>query len=200
MKLEQQLISGTLPSIICSEISQGLFLIAVMLGSGFLQEAVPQVLMTKDAALARFFPGLTVERRTLFLDEEQEAVVKTRARTEVESRIVTYYVARSQTKVEGYAFLETNTVRTMPETFIVVIRPDSTVSGVEILAFHEPADYLPGARWLSTFVGHRLTDGLWVKRDIPNITGATLSSQAITRGVRKAIVLFELVTEKEARP
>jgi hypothetical protein len=87
----------------------------------------------------------------------------------------------------------------MPETFMVFVRPDSTVGGVEILAFHEPRDYLPGARWLSTLLGQRLSDNLWVKRGIPNITGATLSSQAITRGTRKALALFELVAAKETR-
>jgi len=153
--------------------------------------------MTKDAALALFFPGLAVQRQTLFLDEEQVATIQSRAKAVVESRIITYYVARRQEGIEGYAFLETNTVRTMPETFLVVVRPDSTVAGVELLAFHEPTDYLPSARWLSSFVGQELSDRLWVKRDIPNITGATLSSQAITRGVRKAMALFELVAEKE---
>ncbi len=158
-----------------------------------------QVFMTKDEALAGFFPGRSIERKTLFLSEGQKEAIQSRAKSAVESRIVPYYVASGDKGVEGYTFLETNTVRTMPETFMVVIRPDSTVAGVEILAFHEPPDYLPGARWLSSFIGHRLSDDLWVKRDIPNITGATLSSQAITQGVRKAIAIFELVVEKEER-
>jgi hypothetical protein len=179
---------------------RSILFIGVLLAGTPFQDAFPQVLMTKDAALARFFPDCSIERKTLFLSDTQKKLLESRSKAPVESRIITYYIATRQSRPEGYAFLETNTVRTMPETFLVVIRPDTTVGAVEILAFHEPADYLPGARWLSTFIGHRLTDGLWVKREIPNVTGATLSSQAITRGVRKALALFELATETEARP
>ena len=199
MRPERGLTSGTSLSTTCSKLTRVACLTLLMLPGATHQGASSQVLMTTEAALELFFPGLTVERRTLFLDEHQQATVQSRAKAVVESRIITYYVARRQEDIEGYAFLETNTVRTMPETFLVVVRPDSTVAGVEILAFHEPTDYLPGARWLSSFIGQQLSDRLWVKREIPNITGATLSSQAITRGVRKAMALFELVAEKEKR-
>jgi hypothetical protein len=163
----------------------------------FLLPAAGQLFQTKDEALESFFPGRTITRSTIFLTEEQRMEVQSRARVPVESRILTYYTAHGSDGIDGYAFFETDVVRTMPETYMVVIRPDSTVAGVEILAFYEPIDYLPGERWLGFFTGRQLTDELWVKRDIPNITGATLSTRAINQGVRRYLAMFERVVPKE---
>jgi hypothetical protein len=85
----------------------------------------------------------------------------------------------------------------MPETFMAVIRPDSTVGAVEVLAFYEPEDYLPPARWLSLLVDSRLTDELRLNRGVRNISGATLSAQAITNGVRRLLATFEVAIPKE---
>jgi Na+-translocating ferredoxin:NAD+ oxidoreductase RnfG subunit len=62
---------------------------------------------------------------------------------------------------------------------------------VEILAFDEPPDYLPKRAWLGQFSGKRLDDELSVKRGIRGITGATLSSQAVTDAVRRVLAIHE---------
>lgn len=161
------------------------------------QPANAQIFSTKEESLQRTFPGRSVERKTIFLTDAQVEEVRRTARTAVESRVVTYYIARDEHGVAGYVFFDTHTVRTMPETFMVAIRPDSTVAGIEILAFHEPVDYLPDERWLQFFVDRRLTDDLWIKRSIPNITGATLSTRSINEGVRRFLALFESIVPKE---
>lgn len=157
-----------------------------------------QVFLTKDEALKRAFgPSASIERRTVFLTDEQVEQIRKRAKAKVESKIVTYYVGKTDTGVQGYAFFETHVVRTMPATYMVVVSPDATVRGVEILAFYEPEDYLPPARWLNQFDGQRLSDELWVKRSIRNISGATLSAHAITEGSRRILATFEVALQKE---
>ncbi|MDH4070906.1 MAG: FMN-binding protein [Ignavibacteria bacterium] len=156
-----------------------------------------QVFSTRDEAISRLFPGREIHRKTLFLTDPEKRKIEEKAGTALGSKVVSYYIARGEEGVEGYLFFDTHTVRTMPETFMVAIRPDSTVARVEILAFHEPADYLPGERWLELFTGRPLTDDLWVKRAIPNITGATLSTRSINDGVRRFLAVFESAVPKE---
>lgn len=156
-----------------------------------------QVFSTRDEAINRLFPGRTIVRKTLFLTDLEKEAIEQKVGASVESKVVPYYIALGKEGVEGYLFFDTRIVRTMPETFMVAIRPDTTIARVEILAFHEPADYLPGERWLQLFSGRRLTDDLWVKRTIPNITGATLSTRSINDGVRRFLAVFESAVPKE---
>jgi len=160
-----------------------------------------QVYLTQGQALKLAFPGstITVERKTLFLTDEQVKEIQRLAKTKVESKIVTYYAGLSAKGVEGYVFFETNIVRTMPETFMIVVNPDSSVRFVEMLAFYEPPDYLPTKRWFELFGEKELNKDLWVKRGIANVSGATLSSNAITAGVRRALATFEVAVVKERK-
>ncbi len=157
-----------------------------------------QVFMTKDEALKRVFPeGTQIERKTIFLMPQQIQLIESRAKAKVESKVVTYYTGKQRDTVVGYVFFETHVVRTMPETFLLVVSPVGVVQRVEILAFYEPEDYLPPQRWLGLFRGKVLDDDLWVKRGIQAISGATLSAQAITSGVRRLLATFQIAVPKE---
>lgn len=169
-----------------------------IIATGFLfvtigSHAPAQVKLTKDEALRTHFPGSTVERSTAFLTDEQRTTIQRAARANVESKMVTYYVARKEGRVEGTAFFETMTVRTMPATVMVVIDPDTTVRVVELLAFFEPADYEPPKRWLEQFTGARPETDLYLKRGIHAIAGATLTAQTITNGVRRLLATYTTV-------
>jgi len=157
-----------------------------------------QVYLTRDEALKLYFPeALSVERKTVFLTDQQVDLIQSRARAKVESKVLTYYIGRDAAGVQGYAFFETQTVRTMPETYLVVVEPDSSVRAVEVLAFYEPEDYLPPKRWLGLFRNKTLRDDLWLKRGVHNIVGATISAQSITDGVRRILATFEVAVPKE---
>jgi len=88
-------------------------------------------------------------------------------------------------------------VRTQPEAFLVVISPDGQVRDVRMLAFYEPREYLPPERWFEQFRHERLTPELSTRRKIHSIAGATLSSRAVTGGVRRALALFEVLVVED---
>jgi len=157
-----------------------------------------KVYLTLDEALRLHFNHAnSVERRILFLTDEQVKKIQAQAKARVESKLVTYYIARDNKGVNGYAFIETHIVRTMPETFMVILNPDGSVREVEMLAFYEPEDYLPSKRWLALFRDKTLQSDLWLKRGIQNIVGATLSAQCVAEGIRKILALYELAIPKE---
>lgn len=151
------------------------------------------VFMTQPQALAQAFPGARVERRAFVLTEDQAHAVEARARVKLPSRLVAAYAAWRGDTLSGTAFFDARRVRTMPGVFMVVVAPDSTVARVDVLAFHEPPDYRPPARWLGLFGGRRLDQRLWPGRDLRNLSGATLSARAVTESVRLALALYEVV-------
>lgn len=159
--------------------------------------AAARTLLSQKEALDLAFPrGTAMERRTAYLTEEQVRRAQEAGRVKIDSRLWTYYVGTSTQGVAGYAYFETHTVRTMAETFMAVLEPDGSVRFVELLAFLEPDDYKAGPRWLAQFSGKRLDDELMVRRGIRNITGASLTSQALTDGVRRVLAVHSVLHPK----
>ena len=154
------------------------------------------VFLAKDEALALAFPGNErVEERVVILTDAQKAEVERRARAPLESQLWTIYVGWKSGAVQGYAVIDSHTVRTLPETFMAVVDPTGKLQRVEVLAFHEPPEYKPTERWIDQFKGRALDDDVKIGGGIQGITGATLSAQAMTAGVRRALALIAVATE-----
>ena len=93
----------------------------------------------------------------------------------------------------GFAIFDTHVVRTLPETFLAVLTPQGTVAATHLLAFYEPSEYAPPDRWLAQFTGVGLSDELRVGRGIVGITGSTLTSEAVTGGIRRALAIYNVL-------
>ncbi|MBI2790185.1 MAG: FMN-binding protein [Elusimicrobia bacterium] len=172
-------------------------LIAAVLAGAALLGAVParaRVLMTQKDALAIAFPGAAPERRTAFLTDAQARAVETAARARLPSKVWTYYVAGSTT-----AYFESHLVRTMNETVMVVVGAGGEVRFVEILSFVEPDEYMASKRWLDQLAGRRLDDELALRRGLRNIAGASLTAEAVTRAVRRALAVHQVLNAKPAK-
>ena len=150
--------------------------------------------MTQKDALAVAFPGAAPERRTAFLTAAQARSVEEAARAKLESKVWTYYVAGSTT-----AYFESHLVRTMNETVMIVVDGNGAVRFVEILSFIEPDEYLASKRWLGQFPGRKLDDDLALRRGLRNISGASLTAEAVTRSVRRALAVHQVLNAKPAK-
>ena len=172
-------------------------LLAILLCALFAPPAEAVVYMTKDQALREAFGQAEVKRKSFILDDTQVQAVQKRANAKLESKIVAAYVATVGDSLVGTAFFDTRNIRTMPGVFMIVVAPDRTIREIEVLAFHEPTDYEPSERWLAQFDDRPLEDDLWPKRDIRNISGATLTARAVTESARLALAMFEVLVEPE---
>ena len=77
-------------------------------------------------------------------------------------------------------------------TFVVGVTPAGEVAGAAVMTYREPyGGEVRSRRFLRQYEGKGIEDPLVPSRDIRNITGATLSAQAIGRGVKKAIAVIE---------
>jgi Na+-translocating ferredoxin:NAD+ oxidoreductase RnfG subunit len=175
-------------------LSRATLLLAAIFAASQTALALP-VYSSRDQALARAFPPpATVERKTYFLTEAERESASRLAKARIESSLVVAYVGRGPKGILGTAYFDTHTVRTMPETILVTVKPDGSVGGVEVLAFGEPEDYLPRPRWLGLFGGKRLEPNLAVGRGLAHVTGATLTTRAITEAVRRVLAIHTVVS------
>jgi len=169
--------------------------IAVSALAGAVVHAAP-VYSSREEALSRAFPApAAIERKTHFLTDAQRDRASRAARAKVDSNLVVAYVGRTGKGILGTAYFDTHTVRTMPETLLVVVRPDGTLGGIEVVAFGEPEDYLPRRRWLTLFRGRRLDPDLAVGRGLAHVTGATLTTRSIADAARRVLAIHAVISE-----
>jgi len=155
--------------------------------------APAKVLLSQEEALKLAFAGAPAERRTAYLTDDEAARAAAAAGSELPSRVVVYYTGGADPNAPELAFFDTHLVRTLPETVMIVVEASGKVRRVDILSFDEPVDYLPSPRWLEQFAGRPLSDDVETGRGIRAVTGATLSSKAITAAVRRALALHSIL-------
>ena len=168
---------------------------AVSLLPGSLLEA--KVYLTQEEALAMVFadPG-RVERKTAFLTRDQVSRIRERAGVPVESEVVTFYLGEKRGGGRAAAFFDTHTVRTLPETLLIVVDPEGKVEQVTVLTFLEPTDYIPRGKWYQQFHGKTLGKELFLQRGIHGVTGASLTARAVTRAVRRVLAIHSVLREE----
>jgi hypothetical protein len=156
-----------------------------------------KVFLSRKEAVATAFPGAErVEEKTWVLDDAQVSAIQSLARERLDSKLVTVYTGVRDGRIVGHALIDIHTVRTQPEAFLVVVDPEGVVRDVRMVAFYEPQEYLPSDRWLEQFRDEKLSQELHLQRKIHVIAGSTLSSRAVTGGVRRALALFEVLMQQ----
>lgn len=175
----------------------GLVLALVLLCGALLPAASSaKVFYSRSEALEIAFPDADrVEDETVLLEDAQVEAVQALAHSRLESRLVRVYRGYRDSELLGYAFIDVHNVRTLPEAFMVVLSPEGAVRTLRVLAFHEPLEYMPTERWYDQFENASGRSQLRVGRDVHGIVGATLSARATTRGVRRALALYQVVLQ-----
>ncbi len=152
--------------------------------------AVSKIFYSKEEAMVLAFgEGVQIENLSLFPDDEQKQTIEKAAKVKLDSGMFTYYVGKKNGNIVGYAAIETITVRTKPETLMVVLTPAGEVRNVYTLAFHEPPEYQPPERWFDQLNGKPLAD-MDFSKGIQGVSGATLSTRAAVNSVRKVLAVY----------
>lgn len=156
--------------------------------------AFAKIFEKPDDALKRVFPDAKVEVKNIVLSGEQIKKAEKLSGVKLKTKLVSFYVARKNNEVTGYAYVDSHIVRTKMQTVMYVLTPEGGIDRIEILSFYEPLEYLADARWLKTFQGKKLGKNLIrLRRDVVNISGATLTARAITDNTRKALALWNVI-------
>lgn len=149
-----------------------------------------------EAMELAFGSDAEVEMQSLFPDEQQIAEIERLARVKMESSLFTFYVGKKNDQVIGYAAIESHTVRTKPETLLVVLSAQGQLQKIVTLAFHEPPEYQPPERWFAQMYNKAISQ-LSFKTDIQGITGATLSTRAGLESARKVLAVFQVMLKEQ---
>ncbi len=149
--------------------------------------------LTQAQALKQVFPEATVSRERVFvLADSLRAELARELGYPPREHLVSFHEGFRGEERLGYAIVMNAVGKTLPITFMVGIRVDGTVDQVLLMAFREPRGYeVERAVFRRQYRGKSVVDPIRRGRDIRNISGATLSVDAMSRGVKRALVLYE---------
>ncbi len=160
---------------------------------------------TKRSMLTSFFPKSdTVSFKKFKPSKAERAALKRKLGYELRKSSYYFFVASSKTKsgtvVDGYAFIDDEMGQHKPITFAVKLSPKGVVLREEVMVYRESrGDEIRSPRFSRQFKGKTIDDPMRPNKDIDSVSGATISSRAITIGVRRALVLFDAAITS-ARP
>jgi hypothetical protein len=159
--------------------------------------------LSLQEALKSAFPApAVVERRTAFLKPDDLDAIRAAAGPDapVSQRVISYYLAKRNGRPVGVAYFDSHRVRTLNEVVMIVVEPFGSyanatgrIRSIEVLRFAEPPEYHASDAWLDQFEGKPLTPELSLKGAIANMTGATLTSNAIVRAARRVLATHERI-------
>ena len=163
-----------------------------MLAGSSLPTPAETYLDESQALAAVFGPNAKLHREQKLLDENARAGLEKSSNLEFPESSYTFFVADQNGKTGNYAMVMNEIGKSEPITFMVGMTPEGKVADVAVMVFRENRGWeVKEKRFLNQFRGKSAKNSIRVNEDILNYTGATLSSKAIARGVKKALLLFD---------
>ena len=160
------------------------------------------VYLSSDAALHAVFPqAQSFEALPVLLPDAQRQEVEKLAGVQAGHGLLRAWVARAADGVVGHVFIDEVVGREDFITYAVGIDAGGKLRPVEILEYREShGGEIRNKRWLAQFSGRSTPQELRFGTDIKNISGATLSSEHVTAGVRRILAIWQAMHAAAATP
>ncbi len=151
-----------------------------------------QVFLTKKQALEIAFPDADkVKRVKKWLTDEQKKTIGELCFQKIESRRMSFYAGMRDGVPIGYVLFDHQIGKSYPISYMVVLNLDGTVRDVEILVYREPRGWeVRYPSFMDQFTGSTADTDF---RNINTITGATLSVNAMVKGVSRASAAYKVL-------
>ena len=143
-----------------------------------------------DAMILSFGEKTKVTKKNIMLTSAQAKAVSKDAKAKLKSKIFRVFTATKNEKIVGYGVLVSKKVRSKNAVILYIISKDSIIKSIEIIAFNEPTEYIPSKTWIAQFDNVSADKRFVVGKDIPTITGATMSARSIVDGSRIALAIY----------
>jgi Na+-translocating ferredoxin:NAD+ oxidoreductase RnfG subunit len=149
-----------------------------------------------DAMKENYSQNAEISKKNILLNKTKFQAIQKNAKVKLNTKIYRIFTAKKNGKVLGYGILINKKVRSKNAVVLYFIS-DDILKGIEIIAFNEPKEYIPTKEWNSQFKDIPTNKMLRLSKEIPTITGATLSARSIVDGSRVAFAIYnELLKDK----
>ena len=170
-----------------------ILLFGILLSQSSMAKKFPNI----DEVIYSSFPKSTImEKHNLIVTKKQFSEIQKKAKARMNTKIYRYYTLKNEEETIGFAILQFRKVRTKKATVIYGFDMNSTLKFTEILAFGEAPEWIPSKTWTAQLQNKSPEDVLSIGKDIPTISGATLSARCLVEGARIARAIFEVALKR----
>jgi len=167
---------------------------SILFGIFLSQSSMAKTFPSIDEVIHASFPKSTkMAKHSIILSKKQFSQIQQKAKAKVTTKVYRYYTLSNSGKTIGYAILGFRKVRTKKATVLYGFDMKGTLIFTEIMAFGEPPEFIPSSIWMGQLQKKSASSQLTVGKDIPTISGATLSARSLTNGARVARAIYEIV-------
>ena len=159
----------------------------------FAENTLGATVLSRDQVLKNAFPlAENFDRQVIRLSDEQMKKLSKESGQKISSRFVTVYIAKKEDENLGYGFIGYTKGKSSFIKYFVAITPDGKIHSIEIMSYRgEKGSEVRQEIFKNQFIGKSVDNNINVGSDISAISGATISSQAITKGIRKIMCVWQ---------
>lgn len=143
-----------------------------------------------DAMQQNYGTKCKISEDTILLTDSQAKKIQEVSNVKLDGNTFKVFKAVQEGKTIGYGVLINRKIRSRNGVVLYLISSDSILKGIEVVAFNEPAEYIPSKKWMSQFENVNTKTPLNLSKDIPTITGATLSAKSFVEGSKIAFAFY----------
>ena len=155
----------------------------------------------EEAAGSQFGAGCTLRAVSLSLRGDELAALKSAHGGAHAWEKVNVYAIEKHGRIEGVMMVDNVKGKSRPITYAVLFDRNGGIVALEILTYREShGGEVRSEAFRRQFEGKRPGDAIAVGRDIRNISGATISSRAVTNGARALVLLHQFLEENGRLP
>lgn len=154
--------------------------------------AAAEVYLTKEQALELALPkGCSAKYDPKLISPELTEKLSQQRLLGEEKKEAHFFVCESAGKAQGYALIDAEIGKHLPITYVVGLSAQGEVTRVEMMVFREVRGWeVRERRFMQQFEGKKGGDQFKLGAQIANVSGATLSGAAMTKGVKRALLLW----------
>ena len=142
-----------------------------------------------EAMKEHYAPHAIISKKNILLSKKNFTLIQQSAKAKLNTKIYRIYTAKVNDKVLGFGILINHKVRSKNAVILYFISKN-ILEDIEIIAFNEPKEYLPTKKWKAQFHNIPTNKMLKLSREIPSISGATLSARSVTDSSRIAFAIY----------
>ena len=168
-----------------------LLISAILFGGSPIKDA-SEVFIT-----SQFGDSVSIKMNTLHLNAELKSQLQNTIRQTFYRDELYYWTISQNDSTLAHAFLDNVLGKSMPITFLVLFNTEGEIISSEVIKYREAYGGEVGNKnWLSQFIHFSDTSDYSVGKNIDGISGATISVNSLSRGIRKIALLYPLVKDE----
>ena len=150
-----------------------------------------------ESIIGENFPGdYQYEMVKFQLPPQIKAGIEQKCRQKFFQEFLYIWKIKQGADTKAYAVLDNVYGKSMPITFLVIFDEKGSIINSSIVKYREPyGGGVSDNNWNGQFKGRNAGSSYKVGKDIHSISGATISVNSITKGIRKLAMLMPKITE-----